>query len=150
MLLLRAAPCIIYMPSFDAWWSNVPEQTRSHMSSLVRGLPDDHGILLLATAIDPETELDDAIVRLFKQLKFPDDSYGNTRSDSVVELTTPSQEQHMAMFRVGVRQCLVLSGASCCSVLLHYLSACVTHVLLILTLYGRRAVWRYSEMSPLS
>ncbi|GIM05045.1 hypothetical protein Vretimale_9501 [Volvox reticuliferus] len=54
----RSAPAILYLPHLQLWWQTAPPQLRATLVMLLRDLPPELPLLLLATADVPFSELD--------------------------------------------------------------------------------------------
>ncbi|GLI60628.1 hypothetical protein VaNZ11_002825 [Volvox africanus] len=84
----RSAPAILYLPHLQLWWQTAPPQLRATLVMLLRDLPPELPLLLLATADVPFYELDREVrTGIFHCV------------EDVVGLQTPTEQQRRDMLQ---------------------------------------------------
>ena len=96
----RAAPAVLYLPSLPLWWSTASPTLRATLTCLMRELPPDLPVLLLATADVDAAELEPGIADLFP----PGDTV-------VLRLGAPREAELKEFFKVGVGEGGLVVGA---------------------------------------
>lgn len=86
----RAAPAVLFLPHLHLWWRTASPQLRATLVMLLRDLPPELPLLLLATAERPHQQLD-------RDLRAADLFRG---PDHVLALEQPGQQQRRDVLKV--------------------------------------------------
>ncbi len=101
----RAAPAVLFLPHLHLWWRTASPQLRATLVMLLRDLPPELPLLLLATAERPHQQLD-------RDLRAADLFRG---PDHVLALEQPRQQQRRDVLKVRAdvpRQPALMSSRS--------------------------------------
>jgi ATPase family AAA domain-containing protein 2 len=79
----RAVPSVLYLPHLDVWWSAAHQVLRMTLSIVLRDIPAELPLLVLATAGSTMNELPDEVKDMFADF---------------VEIGVPSGERRLALF----------------------------------------------------